>query len=121
VVDQPHLNIKSILKTVRWNHDYVPTTFIETRMDALVMERLTSSPRIVDIYGHCGSAVWVEAIPFPIEEVIVHGDGYMKPEQLMDQTELKSYNQFTPKEKLDIALAMAVSLADLHGYPEGVM
>jgi hypothetical protein len=121
VVHQPNVNVKSILKTVRWNHDYKPSTFSETLMDAVVMERLSASPRIVDIYGHCGSAVWVEAIPFPIEKVVIHGSGYMKPEQLLGQVELNSYNEYTPEEKLDMALAMAESLADLHGHPGGIM
>jgi hypothetical protein len=30
------------------------------RMDALVMESLTSSPRIVNIYGHCSTSVATE-------------------------------------------------------------
>jgi hypothetical protein len=120
VVDQPSFRIKTIMKTMRWKHNIEHSTLMETLMDALVMERLTASPRIVDIYGNCGTAVWVEAIPFEVEEVIVHGDGYIKPEQLSNP-ELRSYNEYTPQEKLDMALAMAESLADMHGYPEGVM
>lgn len=138
VVEQPATNlqllqhqkyIKSILKTIRLKHDYKASTFMEAHMDALVMERLTSSPRIVDVYSHCGSAVWVEAIPYELEEVIIHGDGYMKqesqqqpyPDGSESDQELRSYNSYTPQEKLSIALAMAESLADLHGHPEGVM
>ena len=53
-------DLKSVLKMSRWRHDYDPRTFWNTLNDALVMERLTGSPRIVDLYGHCGTAVWVE-------------------------------------------------------------
>ncbi|KAG7337705.1 serine/threonine kinase [Nitzschia inconspicua] len=120
VVHQPNFQLKTILKTNRWKHDFKPSILMSTLMDALVMERLTPSPRIVDIYGHCGTAVWVEAIPYEVEEVILHGDGYMNPEQMMNQ-ELRSYNDYTPEEKLEIALAMAESLADMHGYPDGVI
>jgi len=55
---------KSILKITRWKHAYDMDTFFSDLRDALIMERLTQSPRIVDIYGHCGTAVWVEAIPY---------------------------------------------------------
>jgi len=53
-------NIKSALKTTRFKHDFNHRTFWNTLNDALIMERLTSSPRIVDIYGHCGGTVLVE-------------------------------------------------------------
>lgn len=45
--------------------------------DALIMERLSGSPRIVDIYGLCGSSVMVESLPKEVEKYIVPGEGYI--------------------------------------------
>ena len=61
VIHQPvPEDVKTVLKMSRWKHAYEPRTYWNTLADAMVMERLTASPRIVDIYGHCGTAVWVE-------------------------------------------------------------
>ena len=61
VIEQPFPeNTKSALKMTRYKHDFNLDTFRNTLNDALVMERLTGSPRIVDIFGHCGGTVWVE-------------------------------------------------------------
>jgi hypothetical protein len=38
-------------------------------MDALIMERLTASDRIVDIYGHCAVSVLTEFLPKELEGV----------------------------------------------------
>jgi hypothetical protein len=43
------------------NHD-----FEYTRVDANISERLTASPRVYDIYGHCGIGIMSEWFP--------HGD-----------------------------------------------
>jgi len=122
VIHQPvPEDVKTVLKMSRWKHAYEPRTYWNTLADAMVMERLTASPRIVDIYGHCGTAVWVEAIPNEVEEVIIHGEGMAKQEDLHDELELKPLNDYTVEEKLEMALAMAESLADLHGFRDGVI
>ena len=54
-----------------------------------------------------------------MEEVIIDGEGMAKPEDL--PKELTPRNDYTVEEKLDLALAMAESLADLHGFRDGVM
>ena len=114
------------------------------------MERLSGSPRIVDLYGHCGTSVserskptwlfpkglWrvrlivfafnglyqviVEAIPYEVEEYIVP-EGYVKQVDLHDADDVKPQNSYSAAEKLGMALEMAESLADLHGFPDGVM
>lgn len=119
VVSQPDQEAKSILKTTRFKHDYDIETMFSDLRDALVMERLTKSPRIIDIYGHCGTAVWVEALPYEIEEVIVPGEGYIKQEDLHDEIDVNPQNDYNASEKLEMALAMAESLADLHGFKDG--
>jgi hypothetical protein len=58
-------------------------------------------------------------MPHEVEEVIIHGNGMAKQRNL--PKELNPLNHYTVEEKLDIALAMAESLADLHGFRDGVM
>ena len=103
------------------------------------MERLTSSPRIANMYGHCGTTVLTEYLPYEVETA-------MKPNyedektynELVNQTHTNSTttttsnstNQQTPlypknnipiHDKLDFALTMAETLADLHGFKDGVI
>jgi hypothetical protein len=85
------------------------------------MERLTKSPRIIDLYGHCGTSIWAEAIPYEVEEYIVPGEGYIRQADLHDQDELKPQNKYTVHQKLEMALEMAEALADLHGFEDGVI
>lgn len=71
VIHQPFPEgVKSALKMTRYKHDYNYRTFWNTLNDALVMERLTGSPRIVDIFGHCGGTVLVEVCDLLFVDVI---------------------------------------------------
>jgi serine/threonine protein kinase len=90
------------------------------RMDALVSERLTFSPRIVDIYGHCGLSMLSELLPNgEVQEIVVPTSGYTKK---TDQSkELHPENNLTASEKLFLAKEMAEGLAVLHGFRGGVM
>ena len=90
------------------------------RMDALVMERLTSSPRIANIYGHCGASVLTEVLPIEIEENVVPM-GYVNKTALHDELQVQPMNTFTATHKLDMALGMAEAIADLHGFKDGVI
>ena len=114
----------NVLKTLRYSkHDVNVKTMDHVRRDALIMERLSSSPRIIDIYGYCGTSMSVEFIENEIEEKIVPGSGYMKEDlqKMHDWNDVQPRNTFTPEEKLDLALSMAESLADLHGFKDGVI
>lgn len=91
-------------------------------MDALISERLSSSPRIVDIYGHCGLAMFSEFFAIgDIEQAIVPTGGYMKQSDLHDQHELKPQNDIPTADKLLVALEMAHAIADLHGFEGGAI
>jgi hypothetical protein len=46
-----------ILKTLKWQRNYTQTVYEANRIDALVSERLSPSPHVIDIYGYCGNAV----------------------------------------------------------------
>ena len=114
---------QTALKMTRYYIDYEREQYWGIIGDANVMEALTASPRIVDIYGYCGGSVWVEPMPGDIVSKIVYdkGEGLIKPEKLDDKKELKPQNEATTEEKLDMALTFAESLADLHGYHGGVI
>lgn len=92
---------------------------LTVQRDAVVMERLTSSPRIVDIYGHCATSVHVEPVAYEVEEYVVPGSGYMKQKELKDSHDVDPQNDYTATEKLEMALEMAESIAELHGFKVG--
>ncbi len=114
---------QTALKMSRYYIDYTRETYWGILGDANTMEALTISPRIVDIYGYCGASVWVESMPGDlVNEIVYHkGDGLIKPEKLHDDTELNPLNKYNIEEKLEMALLFAESLADLHGFRDGVM
>ncbi len=71
------------------------------RIDAMVMELLSDSDRTVDLYGHCSTSVSVE---------------FLSPRHHFSlSTLIETPNALTPNGKLQIALTMAESIADLHG------
>jgi len=109
------------LKTLRKRHKFKSSTYESIRLDALVMERLASSPRIVDMYAHCGTSIITERFAEEIQELIVPGHGWMKQSELNDNDDVKPQNNYTAKEKLTIALEMAESIADLHGFKDGLI
>lgn len=111
----------SVLKTLRMKHDFSVKDFMGIQKDSLVMERLTSSPRILNMHGHCSTSMLVQPIPFEVEEYIVPGDGMMSQKELDKYDDVKPMNSFTVAEKLEMALEMAESIADLHGYKGGVI
>lgn len=81
------------------------------RMDALVMDLLKGSPRIVNIYSYCGGSVHVEAI---------HGPSITELVELQKRSEMDNPPpMLTPKAKLNLALEMAEGLAELHGFKDG--
>jgi len=91
------------------------------RMDALIMERLTASPRIPDIFGHCGTSMLTEYLSVEIEPIMTPGSGKHYEDDLDDGNDVRLFNEFTPKQKITTALVMAEAIADLHGFRDGVM
>ena len=51
---------KVVIKTLRYLHNYEQSFYEHNRIDAIAMERLTSSNHIVNIYGFCGNSVITE-------------------------------------------------------------
>ena len=99
----------------------------DMRKDAMVMERLTSSPRSADIYSYCGLSSVIEFAPVDIEEYIMPSKGrhaklirqYADPEDYGLDMEYPVNDYISPQEKLEIALEMAKCLAEMHGYVGG--
>ena len=111
----------TVLKTLRFKQNFDIENVKGIQRDAVVMERLTSSPRIIDIYGHCATSTMVEAMRRELEEYVVPGDGMAEQKDLDEYDDVHPMNNYNIEEKLDIALQMAESLADLHGYKGGVI
>lgn len=103
--------------------DYDYDMMYQIHREAIIMERLTASERIVDIYGHCGTSIFAENMEEDVTPAIVPGDGYMRQKDLnrLEKTDVHPMNNLTAMEKLDMALVMAESLADIHGYKGGVI
>jgi serine/threonine protein kinase len=118
-----------VLKTLRLfqTFDYDTTNLIEN--EAVIMERLTSSERIVDIYGHCGTSLAAEYMQditlelVPGKSILAGDRGRMKQTDLdqMQMDDVHPMNNLTVAEKLDKALVMAESMADLHGFAGGAI
>ena len=111
-----------VMKILRMKKHDVDYELMESiRVDALVMERLTASPRITEIYGHCGVSVFTESLPGEIEQNAVPGDtrGHMKQREV--DKHFGPQNNWSPELKLSLALLFAEAIADLHGYVGGVI
>ena len=91
------LHISSLHASPKKEHDVDDRNLDRHRRDALAMERLTSSPNIIDIYGYCANTVWTEFLPNTLDHVMKE----------MSQPESKL---------LDTTTQMAQSLKDLHSY-----
>ena len=112
------------LKVMRWTSDkeiFSTNRYEKTRMDALVMERLTSSPRITDMYGYCATSILVESLPGEIWETVVPAPRKITRDDLNDELDVDNKNAMTPTKKIELALEISEALAELHGYREGVI
>ena len=96
-----------VLKMMKQEHDVDSRNFDRHRRDGLVMERLTSSPNVVDIYGFCGNTVLTEFIETPLDELIEGSK--TSPGISMD----------SPRDRIRLARDMASGLAALHDIPGG--
>jgi hypothetical protein len=103
------------------DHTVNPVSLSKVQKDAIVMERLTASPRIVDAYGYCGTSILAENMPYEVAEHIVPGTGNADQEELDQLPALRPVNNYTIEEKLDMAIDMSEALADLHGASGGVI
>lgn len=78
-----------------------------TRIDAILSERLTSSPHVIDMYGVCGQST--------ISEVGVVDDKWVTRKRKVSGDDSSEPTHRTNLEKLDLARQLAHALADFHG------
>ena len=95
-----------VLKVMKGEHDLDSRNFDRHRRDALVMERLTSSPHVVSLYGFCGNTVLTEHIGKALDLVI-----------LSNATRYPSRN--FPRHRLKLALGVVRSIQVLHEIEGG--
>ena len=116
-----------ILKVMRWQEEkknlFTRSMVERTRLDALVMERLASSPRITDMYGFCSASIMTEPLPGEVWKEAVPTKRVVDKGEFNDKDEVDTIpkNPYTPTEKIKMALEMAEALADLHGFKDGMI
>eukprot|EP00533_Pseudo-nitzschia_delicatissima_P003437 CAMPEP_0116101092 /NCGR_PEP_ID=MMETSP0327-20121206/12629_1 /TAXON_ID=44447 /ORGANISM="Pseudo-nitzschia delicatissima, Strain B596" /LENGTH=808 /DNA_ID=CAMNT_0003593037 /DNA_START=105 /DNA_END=2531 /DNA_ORIENTATION=+ len=86
-----------VFKNLKYQHNFEDAHFEHDRVDAVAMERLTSSPHVINIFGFCGHSVMTEYA------------GGKRVGQLADKAKK------VPLKRLEIALDIANGLADVHG------
>ena len=91
-----HCNETVVLKTLKLEHNFEDASYENSRIDAMAMERLTSSPHVINIFGACGNSVITE-----------YADGE-RVGSLADKMKK------TPLARLKIARDIASGLADVH-------
>jgi len=110
------------LKTLQIDKNITSVSIADVGRDALVMEKLTGSPRITNIYGYCSTSVSSEFVSQELQDEVVPGEGFTFGRHDFDlKTDSQPRNNFTSNDKLLMALQMAESIADLHGFPGGVI
>jgi hypothetical protein len=122
--DQPLLNDTEtiIFKEYVYSADYDYIDYEFMRMDAIVSERFTSSPLIVDIYGFCGLSMMSEYLSMgDLQNHATPGGDRSHPVTLNDSEDVDPKNDFSATAKLTLSLEMAESIALLHSYKDGVI
>ena len=112
--------------------DYTAWYAVSIAREAIVMERTSSRPQTMNIYGHCFTSTLVEQ-GWELSQRIVegteyHGRGRIRAHDLWrvqqessNDEDVYPFNNFTKEEKLTMAIQMAEGLAVLHGHDEGVI
>jgi len=87
-----------VLKTFKYEHNMEDAFFEFNRVDAISMERLTSSPYVMDIYGFCGMSVVTAYAGETVTDIV---------------------DSINPLGKLFMARLIAKGLSDIHGIDGG--
>ena len=103
------MKVPVVLKMMLPEHEITDRNFDRHRRDALVMERLTSSPYVVDTFGFCGNTVLTEYIETPLDYLI--DDTYDRQDGMLSRD--------TAQGRLALALEVAKGLQALHEMAGG--
>eukprot|EP00581_Thalassiosira_minuscula_P015079 CAMPEP_0183732958 /NCGR_PEP_ID=MMETSP0737-20130205/39809_1 /TAXON_ID=385413 /ORGANISM="Thalassiosira miniscula, Strain CCMP1093" /LENGTH=561 /DNA_ID=CAMNT_0025966113 /DNA_START=85 /DNA_END=1766 /DNA_ORIENTATION=- len=108
---------KVALKTIRYEHDYSERNFHRHIRDAIVSERLTSSPRVTEIYAFCGNSGYFQfasggSLNDRLEEhYMAKYENLGRKEGGENDDDAVALDQ---RSKLDLAYQVAAALADFH-------
>eukprot|EP00934_Nitzschia_sp_Nitz4_P008506 Nitzschia sp. Nitz4//scaffold248_size28759//845//1270//NITZ4_008102-RA/size28759-processed-gene-0.22-mRNA-1//1//CDS//3329543971//8496//frame0 len=112
-----------------WTHDNDwrfhrvdnPKLFFGLQKEATIMDIISKSPRIVDIYAFCGLNTIAEFMPREAESIMVR---QLKRKQIFKLRKREhiagSLNNLSSLDVLDVSIRLAESVADLHGFEGGV-
>ena len=108
---------KVALKTIRWEHDYDERNFHRHIRDAIVSERLSSSPRVTSMYAFCGNSGYYDfagggSLSDRLEEHWGALDSIANEEGGRDQNVIQGL--LSQYDKLSLAYEAANALSDLH-------
>lgn len=109
---RPVMRMPVVLKMMKQKHDVDQRNFDRHRRDALVMERLSYSPNVVDIYGYCANSVLTEFISVPL-------DALLNTEEKIEVDETGGANRGSTEGRLRLALDVAKGMKALHEIPGG--
>jgi len=121
-----------VVKSQRYHRDLNVRDLHQIDTEAVILEKLSSSPLTSNIYGYCGSTIMVER-GHEIEETVMprfsqgrlakypHGRIAQSELDKLQKEDVHPMNAIAIEQKLDMAIAMAESLAEVHGFEGGVM
>ena len=99
----------AVLKVMKSEHSVDPRNFHRHRRDALVMDVLKGSGRIVDVYGFCGNTVMTEYAGITLDDFLFDGWHENKP-----YSERYDLHREDGLGKVDLALDIMRGLNALH-------
>ena len=100
ITTSPNKEEITVLKTLRYNHDFTDRNYDRHRKDALASMRLSNSPNVVDIYAYCSNSAIFE-----------YGDGGDVDEKLFPwDSKAKKYYvaELSSLEKIDIGTFLRI-------------
>ena len=104
-----------VLKTMRRSHELSTRNYDRHRRDAIVMEQLTSSPYVMDIYGFCGNSVLTEYMDLTLEDI-----AFDESQDPIIATDSGEEIVVTSTRRVQLALEMVrgvQAIHELHGGP----
>ena len=117
----------AVLKAMKQQHPYDFRNNDRHRRDALVMERLSSSKYVVDIYAYCGNSVLSEYVGRTLDDFIYLDDKEKTEEEEEEAAEDKELKRLldtlpardTPAGRIRLALDVFRGIAELHEIDGG--
>lgn len=110
--------LKTLRPTNNFRFDIVSTWYI--RGEAMILEKLSASPRLANLYGYCSFTTLTQiGVGFADTVVPLPNWQFRRMEPRPPSLPPLPNNRLTPHAKLKLAIEMAEGLAELHGFPLG--